>query len=72
MQGLVEGAGRYRSKSVGIFNGSAVAHMAPPARNVDHLMKDLFSYLKNGKDTLIIKSCVFHCEMKFIPHLRER
>ncbi len=66
MQGLVEGAGQYRTKSVGIFKGSAVAHMAPPAWNVDNLMKNLFSYLKTEKDTLIIKSCVFHYEMEFI------
>ena len=66
MQGLIEGAGQYRTKSVGIFKGSAVAHMAPPAWNVDHLMKNLFSYLKNETDTLIIKSCVFHYEMEFI------
>ncbi len=66
MKGLIEGAGKYRTKSVGIFKGSAVAHMAPPAWNVDNLMKNLFSYLKNQNDTLIIKSCVFHYEMEFI------
>ncbi len=66
MSGLIERPGEYRTKSVGIFKGSAVAHMAPPAWNVDNLMKSLFSYLKDGKDTLIIKSCVFHYEMEFI------
>ena len=40
--------------------------MAPPAWNVDNLMKKMFSYLKNKNDTLIIKSCVFHYEMEFI------
>lgn len=66
MKGLIEGAGKYRTKSVGVFEGSAVAHMAPPAWNVDNLMKNLFSYLRNQKDTLILKSCVFHYEMEFI------
>jgi len=30
------------------------------------LMKDLFKYLKNDKDILLIKSCVFHYEFEFI------
>ena len=29
-------------------------------------MTNLFGYLKNGEDNLIIKSCVFHYEMEFI------
>ncbi|PPK86736.1 Fic family protein [Neolewinella xylanilytica] len=66
MKGLIDGAGNYRTKSVGIFKGSAVAHMAPPAWNVDNLMKNLFRYLNEEDDTLIIKSCVFHYEMEFV------
>ncbi len=30
------------------------------------LMKDLFAYLKNDTDILLIKSCVFHYELEFI------
>lgn len=66
MKGLVENAGSYRNKGVGIFKGDRVAHMAPPAWNVHNLMSELFGYLINGKDNLIIKSCVFHYEMEFI------
>ena len=66
MQGLVEKPGKFRTKGVGIFKGEQVTHMAPPAWNIDHLMKNLFKYLKSGKDNLIIKSCVFHYEMEFI------
>jgi Fic family protein len=58
--------GKYRTKGVGIFKGSQVAHMAPPAWNVQNLMTNLFTYLKEGEDNLIIKSCVFHYEMEFI------
>ena len=29
-------------------------------------MKDLFDYLKNDKDILLIRSCVFHYEFEFI------
>nr|WP_235299757.1 Fic family protein [Portibacter marinus] len=66
MQGLIEHPGQFRTKGVGIFKGEKVAHMAPPAWNVHHLMTELFSYLSTGEDNLIIKSCVFHYEMEFI------
>ncbi len=66
MKGLIENAGQYRTKGVGVFKGDKVAHMAPPAWNVSHLMQGLFNYLKNSRDGLIIKSCVFHYEMEFI------
>ncbi len=66
MSGLDENAGKYRTKGVGIFKGEEVAHMAPPAWNVHNLMTNLFSYLKESQDSLIIKSCVFHYEMEFI------
>ena len=66
MNGLIEDAGNYRTKGVGIFKGNAVAHMAPPAWNVDNLMKELFQYLSNDQNNLIIKSCVFHYEMEFV------
>ena len=66
MKGLIENPGKYRTKGVGIFKGEEVAHMAPPAWNVHNLMTNLFEYLKNGDDNLIIKSCVFHYEMEFI------
>lgn len=66
MSGLVEDNGQYRSKGVGIVKGEDIAHLAPPAWNVNALMGNLFSYLKASEDSLIIKSCVFHYEMEFI------
>ncbi len=66
MNGLVTEAGKYRTKGVGIVQGSEVAHIAPPAENVPYLMKDLFSYLKKSDEIALIKSCVFHYEMEFI------
>jgi len=66
MNGLVLENGKYRKKGVGIMAGDRMAHMAPPAENVAHLMKDLFSYLKDSKEISLIKSCVFHYEMEFI------
>lgn len=66
MDGLIEDAGIYRRQGVGIFQGTRVAHVAPPAENVPHLMNDLFKYLRNTEELTLIKSCVFHYEMEFI------
>jgi Fic family protein len=66
MSNLLDYPGRFRSKDVGILHGSNVAHLAPQPKNVPTLMNDLFSYLKSDRDLLLIKSCVFHCEMEFI------
>jgi Fic family protein len=66
MKGLVSDNGKYRKKSVGIMAGDRIAHMAPPAENVPHLMNDLFKYLKTSDEISLIKSCVFHYEMEFI------
>ena len=46
--------------------GTRLAHLAPPAENVPHLMNDLFLYLKTSKEITLIKSCVFHYEIEFI------
>lgn len=66
MNGLIESAGKYRKKGVGIVKGTKVENIAPPHENVPHLMKDLFEYLKESDDLTLIKSCVFHYEMEFI------
>lgn len=66
MNGLVESAGRLRSKSVGIAKDAELAHVAPPCEMLKPLMNDLFDYLKNDEDLILIKSCVFHYEMEFI------
>lgn len=67
MQDLVKNAGQYRSGQVGIFKGTKVSHMAPPAKQVPHLMAELFKFLNEDKDlSFIIKACVFHYELEFI------
>lgn len=66
MKGLIEQAGRYRTENVGVVQGNKVAHLAPPASNVDYLMSELFKYMKDSDELLLIKSCVFHYEMEFI------
>ena len=66
MDGLMEKPGRFRTSNVGIVQGSKVAHLAPPAGNVDHLMSELFQYLKEEGELVLVKSCVFHYELEFI------
>ncbi|HAK11457.1 MAG TPA: cell filamentation protein Fic [Chitinophagaceae bacterium] len=66
MQGLVKHPGKYRHSGVGIVKGQAIAHLAPPAAQVPVLMKQLFQYLRNDEEAILIKSCVFHYEVEFI------
>jgi Fic family protein len=66
MDGLIENAGKIRTKSVGIVTGSAVTHLAPPGNIVKSLVKGLFDYLRKNNDLLLLKSCVFHYEIEFI------
>lgn len=41
-------------------------HIAPPAKRVPALMGELFQYLNEYKEDIIIESCVFHYEFEFI------
>ena len=66
MKELIDVPGKLRTKSVGIFKGSQVAHIAPPAGNLNHLMKELFKYIKNEDVHILIKGCVAHYEIEFI------
>lgn len=66
MQGLIDEAGAYRLKGVGVMQGEQVIYMAPPANRVAVLMGNLLTWLKNTKDHVLISSCVFHYEFEFI------
>ncbi|MBP9102604.1 MAG: Fic family protein [Chitinophagaceae bacterium] len=66
MDGLITNSGQYRKSEVGIMKGNNLTHLAPPAENIKFLMKELFSYLKNSDDPVLIKSSVFHYETEFI------
>ena len=66
MQALVDDAGKFRRSGVGVFSEHGLVHMAPPADRVPMLMDDLFGWLKESKDHLLIRSCVFHYEFEFI------
>jgi Fic family protein len=66
LSNLIEHPGKYRSKGVGIVKGNRIKHIAPPAKRVPELMKELFHYLKSKDEIALIKSCVFHYELEFI------
>ena len=66
MSGLVDEAGMFRRRGVGVFDGTTAVHIAPPAERVKELMNDLFIWLENSEDHLLIRSCVFHYEFEFI------
>jgi Fic family protein len=60
------GAGKFRSKAVGIHKAGVVHHVAPPAHQVAGLMADLTRWLAQTKDHPLISSSVFHYEFEFI------
>lgn len=66
MKGLIDTAGKLRTKNVGIVKGSKVEHLAPSGNMVKGLMNDLLTYLNKDEDVILIKSCVFHYEFEFI------
>lgn len=66
MKGLTEESGNFRSTGVCIMRGIQCIHIAPPATEVSGLIANIFSYLKESDDSLLIKSCVFHYEFEFI------
>ncbi len=66
MSGLVDETGMFRKGGVGVFDGDKPIHIAPPADRVRDLMSDLFGWLENADDHLLIRSCVFHYEFEFI------
>lgn len=66
MAGLLDDAGSYRKGNVGVMNGDQVVHMAPPANRIKSLMADLFGWLANTEEPLLIASSVFHYEFEFI------
>lgn len=66
MKGLIPSAGKLRTGGAGIIKAGGLAHLAPPAKLLGSLVRDLFSYLKNGDHPLLLKSCVFHYDIEFI------
>ncbi len=66
MRGLLDSAGRYRQGGVGIMARERVIHVAPPAKRVPALMRDLFEWLKTSEHHPLVASVIFHYELEFI------
>ncbi len=66
MKTLLDSAGGYRTSNVGVGGKDGVTHVAPPPDRVPELMHELFEWLKQTDEHLLIVSCVFHYEFEFI------
>ena len=66
MSDVLNNAGAFRNKAVGIHKGKTVHHVAPPAHQVSGLMADLSGWLTQSNDHPLITSSVFHYEFEFI------
>jgi len=66
MRDLADKPGTLRTGGVGVFQGSRVVHMAPPAKLVREHMEKLLQWLKTTDEHPLIVSCVFHYEFEFI------
>ena len=63
---LLDDAGSFRAVNVAVG-----AHIAPPYLQVSTLMQQLFNWLRDSDEHLLIKSCVFHYEFEFIHPFRD-
>ena len=66
MLGLMDELGQYRRGGVGVYDGEALVHMAPPATQLMRLMEDLLAWLKVTDLPPLVASCLFHYEFEFI------
>lgn len=64
----LENSGKFRNHEEAVYDGDEVIFVAPPAKMVNQLMEQLFSWLKQAKETIhpLILSSVFHYEFVFI------
>jgi Fic family protein len=66
LAGLLDAPGHFRAGGVGIYRGTELIHMAPPASRVYGLMQDLLAWLASTDWHPLVASCVFHYEFEFI------
>ncbi|NDD46285.1 MAG: Fic family protein [Synechococcaceae bacterium WB9_4xB_025] len=66
MAGLIDHPGRFRRGGVGIYRGTDLVHMAPPAARVPALIDDLLSWLATSDWHPLLTSSVVHYELEFI------
>ncbi|MDD2357020.1 MAG: Fic family protein [Thiovulaceae bacterium] len=61
MSDILISAGSFRNVNVKVGE-----HIAPQPHMVNDLMTNLFSWLKNSDEHMLLKSCIFHYEFEFI------
>lgn len=66
MKRVLDNAGKYRNTNVGIGGKDGVTHIAPPPNFVPQLINELFQWLENTDEHLLIVSSIFHYEFEFI------
>ena len=66
MESLIEDAASYWNHGEGLCDDERVIFIAPFQHLVPNLLEQLFDYLNNYDENIIIKSCVFHYEFEFI------
>lgn len=67
MRGLVDEAGVFRSRPVGVVDSEGrVLHFGSLPQYVPALVEELLAWVKSGDYPLLIKSCVFHYEFELI------
>jgi len=66
MGDVLNHAGSFRNKQVGVYKGKEVVHVAPPAHQISGLMAELFEWVNQSDAHPLITSSVFHYEFEFI------
>jgi len=66
MESLVDDSGKLRLRQEGVYDGDNVIFIAPSHDLVPELISNLFGYLNDYEENILIKSCVFHYEFEFI------
>lgn len=67
MRGLVEEAGVFRTRSVGVVDQQGnILHFGTLPQYVPDLVMELLDWVKNSDVHMLIKSCVFHYELELI------
>lgn len=60
MAGLLDAPGWFRAGGVGVYRGTTLVHIAPPASRVATLIEDLLAWLERSTVHPLVGSCVFH------------
>lgn len=67
MRGLIEEAGIFRSRAVGVADSKGqILHMGTLPRYVPQSVEQLLNWVQQSELPMVIKSCVFHYEFELI------